>query len=76
MGMGQTSIPCDSETRDRLAADKPEDVSWSAYLRALHDGTDISTSGVDESEIARRVTEDVVSQVPEQVADELEGRLR
>ena len=34
--MGQTSIPCTESLRDRLGADKPDGVSWSQYLDALH----------------------------------------
>lgn len=39
--MGQTSIPCDSEVRDRLAGDKPADMTWSEYLSVLHSDQDI-----------------------------------
>ena len=39
--MGQTSIPCDSEVRDRLAEDKPTDQSWSEYLSVLHSDQEI-----------------------------------
>jgi len=34
--MGQTSIPCTESLRDRLGEDKPDGVSWSVYLDALH----------------------------------------
>jgi len=39
--MGQTSIPCDSGVRDRLAEDKPSDMSWSEYLSVLHSDQEI-----------------------------------
>lgn len=34
--MGQTSIPCTTSVRDRLAEDKPNRVNWPEYLDALH----------------------------------------
>jgi hypothetical protein len=43
--MGQTSIPLDSEVRDRLATDKPDDVSWSEFLSRLHSDGEIMTGG-------------------------------
>lgn len=33
--MGRTSIPCDDETRDKLAEQKPEDVNWDDFLLTL-----------------------------------------
>jgi hypothetical protein len=33
--MGQTSIPCTTDARDRLAAMKPEDMNWSEFLFGL-----------------------------------------
>ena len=42
----QTSIPCDSEVRDRLANDKPDNMSWSVFLSTLHSDGEIP---VDET---------------------------
>jgi hypothetical protein len=61
--MGQTSIPVDSAVRDRLASDKPDDVSWSEYLTKLHSDGEIPVdvnaqpADVDADDIARRVAE-------------------
>jgi hypothetical protein len=35
--MGETSIPCREETRDRLRDDKTSGVSWDRYLNDLLD---------------------------------------
>lgn len=56
--MGQTSIPCDSEVRDRLAGDKPDDTSWSEYLSALHSDQDI---------IVEPSREDIIDDIREQL---------
>lgn len=39
--MAQTSISCDIETRQALAADKPDGETWNEYLRQLHAGATI-----------------------------------
>lgn len=33
--MGRTSIPCLDETRDLLAANKPQNTTWDEYLQTL-----------------------------------------
>lgn len=54
--MGQTSIPCNTEVRDRLAGDKPDEMSWSEYLSVLHSDQEItvepdtSIDGIDIDE--------------------------
>ena len=40
--MGQTSIPCNTEVRDRLAGDKPDNMSWSEYLSVLHSDQELT----------------------------------
>ena len=35
--MGRTSIPCDQETRDRVAAEKQDGETWDACLNRLVD---------------------------------------
>jgi hypothetical protein len=38
--MGETSIPCQEETRDRLRDDKTVGVSWDRYLNDLLDAAE------------------------------------
>ena len=38
--MGETSIPCRAETRDRLRDDKTAGVSWDRYLNDLLDAAE------------------------------------
>ena len=66
----QTSIPCDSEVRDRLANDKPDNMSWSAFLSTLHSDGEIpventpeTTSGLSEGDVRRAVREVVESEL-------------
>ena len=66
----QTSIPCDSEVRDRLANDKPDGMSWSAFLSTLHSDGEIpvedtpkTTSGLSEGDVRRAVREVVESEL-------------
>jgi uncharacterized coiled-coil protein SlyX len=79
--MGQTSIPCDSEVRDRLAEDKPEDASWSEYLSILHSDQEIvieSEASIPEGErIAEHLRrlegrlKDLETTIPRKTAEEL-----
>jgi len=67
----QTSIPCDSEVRDRLANDKPGGMSWSEFLSTLHSDGEIPVSnppepdagGLGEGDIRRAVREVVESEL-------------
>lgn len=65
--MGQTSIPCDSEVRDRLAVDKPEDASWSEYLSDLHSGMEL----VVEKEQTGVGYDDVLAATRQAIREEL-----
>jgi len=38
--MGQTSIPCTTDARDRLAEMKPDDMSWSEFLYGVAEDTE------------------------------------
>lgn len=58
-----TSIPVREDVRDTLADDKPDGVSWSDYLEALHDGADLGGNG------------DAVDVDAEAIADELVAKL-
>jgi len=46
--MGQTSIPVSEAVRDRLSEDKPDGMSWSEYLTAMHSELEITVQGTDE----------------------------
>lgn len=84
----QTSIPCESDVRDRLAADKPDDMSWSAFLSKLHsdgeipvDETPAATGDVDvdvdaiaDAVAARNMTLDADERT--KIAREVAGELR
>jgi len=76
--MGQTSIPCDSDVRDRLAEDKPDDQSWSEYLSVLHSDQEIVVDGGGPSEVTLDggVISDIANETARKTAEELEGRLR
>ena len=41
----RTSIPCDSCVRDRLANDKPDEMSWNEYLTTLASEQEIVIEG-------------------------------
>lgn len=79
--MGQTSIPCDSEVRDRLAEDKPADTSWSEYLSILHSDQEIvieSEASIPEGDrIAEHLSrlegrlKDLETTIPRKTAEEL-----
>jgi len=82
--MGRTSIPCDTEVRDRLSNDKPEDMSWSEYLSVLHSDQEIviegnSTNSQNEGigELAEQIErlryelDEFKHDVPGKVAEEL-----
>ena len=80
----QTSIPCDSEVRDRLANDKPDNMSWSAFLSTLHSDGEIpveeaprATGDVDaiaDAVAARNMTLDADERT--KIAREVAGILR
>lgn len=81
----QTSIPCDSDVRDRLATDKPDDMSWSAFLSKLHSDGEIpvadasASTDVDMDAIADAVaTRDMTLDADERtkIAREVAGELR
>ena len=43
--MGLTSIPVEGDVRDRLAQDKPDNLSWSVYLDRLYSETEVTITG-------------------------------
>jgi hypothetical protein len=62
--MGETSIPCREDTRDRLRDDKTSGVSWDRYLNDLLDAAeraDDHANGADVDAIADAVAERVRS---------------
>jgi len=82
--MGRTSIPVDTEVRDRLSNDKPEDMSWSEYLSVLHSDQEIVVEGnstnsssenvdelADQIERLRYELDEFKHDVPGKVAEEL-----
>jgi len=82
--MGRTSIPVDTEVRDRLSNDKPEDMSWSEYLSVLHSDQEIVVGGnstnsssenvgelADQIERLRYELDEFKHDVPGKVAEEL-----
>jgi len=82
--MGRTSIPVDTEVRDRLSTDKPEDMSWSEYLSVLHSDQEIVVEGnstnsssenvdelADQIERLRYELDEFKHDVPAKVAEEL-----
>ena len=76
--MGQTSIPCDSDVRDRLAADKPDDASWSEYLSVLHSEQEIVVDGSEPSDVTLDggTVSDIANETARKTAEQLEDRLR
>jgi len=82
--MGRTSIPVDTEVRDRLSTDKPEAMSWSEYRSVLHSDQEIVVEGnstnsssenvdelADQIERLRYELDEFKHDVPGQVAEEL-----
>lgn len=71
--MGQTSIPIESEVRDRLATDKPDNMSWSEYLSVLHSDQEIvveQTGGNSEQlETEIRRLREQVDRLPQDTAE-------
>lgn len=66
------NIKVTAEVFDRLAADKRDDETWSGYLARLHVRRTDSV-GTQESIAA---IEEQLTRLPDEVADELETRLR
>jgi len=68
--MGMTSIPCESGVRDRLAADKPDGMSWSEYLSVLHSEQEIvveetaTESGVSYNDVENACRSAIRDELP------------
>jgi len=67
----QTSIPVDSGVRDRLAEDKPEDMSWSEYLSVLHSDQEIvvendggNSSAIDYDDVLQACRSAIREELP------------
>ena len=62
--MGETSIPCREDTRDRLRDDKTSGVSWDRYLNDLLDAAeraDDAANGAEVDAIADAVADRVTT---------------
>jgi len=49
--MGETSIPCREDTRDRLRDDKTSGVSWDRYLNDLLDAAERADDHANGAEV-------------------------
>lgn len=81
--MGETSIPCREETRDRLRDDKTSGVSWDRYLNDLLDAAeraDDYESGAEVNDLGSLASsiETIETRTGrlERQLEEMEGRLR
>lgn len=80
--MGETSIPCREDTRDRLRDDKTSGVSWDRYLNDLLDAAeraDDHANGAEVDAIADAVADRGVSLDAGErtaIAKEVAGMLR
>jgi len=83
--MGETSIPCREDTRDRLRDDKTSGVSWDRYLNDLLDAAERADDHANGAEVdaiadavADRLGGDVTLEASERkaIAREVAGELR
>jgi len=69
--MGQTSIPVSEAVRDRLAEDKPDSMSWSEYLAAMHSELEITVQGtgggVDYDDVVQATRKAIREELPDEV---------
>lgn len=63
--MGQTSIPCTEEARDRLAKQKPDDMTWSEFLRGAAGDDVVGSPRVGEVADELASVQDAIATVEE-----------
>jgi hypothetical protein len=78
MGMAETSIPCSESTLERLRELRGEDSkSWDVFLNIMADVCEKRNDENDAPEIdTQALVDDLVTQLPPRIAEEMEGRMR